>query len=278
MILNSYAKINLSLRVNSKRKNNLHEIQSHFCLIDLADKIEINKIKDNSDRIYFKGPFSKLVKKKNNSVKIILKLLRRLRLISNFYSIIVSKNIPVYGGLGGGTSNAAFILKFLLKKSANKNLLNKVEKKIGSDLRLFFYKQGFLKNLSSIIELKKKQKLFFVLIHPKIKCSTKRIYSKVKKYTKKKLLDEKKTNTKKRYITYLSKSSNDLQLIVEKKYPLINKLLTDIRNEKGCCFSRMTGSGSVCYGLFKDQTVAKKALNKLKIKYPELWFSFAKTV
>ena len=44
MSLSSYAKINLTLKINYKNKNNLHEIQSYFCLIDLADKIKINKI------------------------------------------------------------------------------------------------------------------------------------------------------------------------------------------------------------------------------------------
>ena len=63
-----------------------------------------------------------------------------------------------------------------------------------------------------------------------------------------------------------------------KKHPTIKKLLIDINNEKGCFFSRLTGSGSVCYGLFNDKIVAKKALNKLKNKYPKFWFSLAKTV
>ena len=40
----------------------------------------------------------------------------------------------------------------------------------------------------------------------------------------------------------------------------------------------MTGSGSVCYGLFINQITAKKALNNLKKKYPKFWLSFAKTV
>ena len=44
MVFSSYAKINLTLRVNQKNKNNLHEIQSYFCLIDLADKIKIKKL------------------------------------------------------------------------------------------------------------------------------------------------------------------------------------------------------------------------------------------
>ena len=70
----------------------------------------------------------------------------------------------------------------------------------------------------------------------------------------------------------------ELQFIAERKYPIIKRLLEDIERQKGCHFSRLTGSGSVCYGLFGDQIVAKKALNKLKSKYPKFWFSLAKTV
>jgi len=80
------------------------------------------------------------------------------------------------------------------------------------------------------------------------------------------------------FIKQLISKNNDLQSIVEKKYPIIKKLLTDLKKEKGCYFSRMTGSGSVCYGLFIDQFFAKKALYKLKNKYPKFWFSLAKTV
>ena len=64
MVLKSYSKINLSLKVNSKLKNNLHEIQSLYCLINLNDKIKIKKIKKIKIKLIFKGPFSKLLKKK----------------------------------------------------------------------------------------------------------------------------------------------------------------------------------------------------------------------
>ena len=155
MILKSHAKINLALTVNSKSNNNLHEIQSFFCLIDLFDKIKIVTIKGNKDRIYFKGPFARLIKKEDNTINYLLKKLRNLNLISDYYSVTVTKNIPVFGGLGGGTSNAAFLLKFLLKNKVDPNLLFQLEKEIGSDLILFFRKQGFLKNLKTIIEFKK---------------------------------------------------------------------------------------------------------------------------
>ena len=278
MIIKSYSKINFSLKINSKSNSGFHEIQSLYSWIDLADIIKIKKIKKNKDKVVFNGPFSKLVNKRNNSVNKMLKQLRQAKLITNCYSVVVTKNIPVFGGLGGGTSNAAFILKHLIKSKIKENLLNKIESLIGSDFKLFFKKNGFLNDLSTIIELKKRQIFYLVLVQPKVKCSTKEIYSKVKKFSKKKKFDKSLTKSKSRFLEYLVNSRNDLQSIVENKYPIIRKLLIDIKNEKGCCFSRMTGSGSVCYGLFKDQIVAKKALKKLSYKYPRFWFSFAKTV
>jgi len=278
MDLSSHAKINLSLKVNYKNKNNLHEIQSYFCLIDLADKIKIKKIKNKKDKISFKGTFSKLVNKSDNSILNVFRLLRKLGLISNFYSVTVIKNIPVFAGLGGGAANVATILKYLFKRTINGSLLNQVENRVGSDLKLFFYNQGFVQNLGLITNIEKNYKLFFLLIQPRVKCSTKKIYAKVKNYSKKKTFEKNRIKTKSKFINHLSKSSNDLQSIVEKKYPIIKELLINIRNEKGCYFSRMTGSGSVCYGLFDNEIKAKKALNNLKIKYPKFWLTLAKTV
>ncbi len=277
MVLNSYAKINLSLKINSKNKNDLHEIQSFFCLIDLVDKIKIKKIKTKKDKIIFKGPFAKLVNKSNNSIINLLNLLRDLKLISNHYSVNVKKNIPIFSGLGGGTGNAASIFKHLIKKKIEKPLLYQIEKKIGSDFRLFFYQQGFLRKLGSIIKFKK-QKMFFVLIQPDVKCSTKEIYSRVQVFSTKRTFNSNKTKTKLKLISHLSKSRNELQSVVEKKYPIVKDLLKDIKKEQGCYFSRMTGSGSVCYGIFNNRIKARKALNNLKIKYPKFWSSLAKTV
>ena len=278
MVFNSYSKINLSLSVNNKLKNGLHEIQSYFCLINLCDKIQVSKTLKKKDKILFKGPFARHIKISNNSISKLLKLLRKLNLTSSFYSVVVTKNIPVFGGLGGGTSNAAFLLKFLIKNRINESLLNKAEKLIGSDFKIFFYKQGFLKNLKNIASAKKNQKLYFLLAQPNVKCSTYEIYSKVKKYSKKKKLNFYKINTKSNFIDYIFNNKNELQSIVEEKYPIVKKLLTDISFERGCYFSRMSGSGSVCYGLFNNERAVKKALIKIKTKYPKFWFSTAKTV
>ena len=278
MVLSSYSKINLNLLVNSKKKSGLHNIQSYFCLINLKDKIKIKKIDGKSDKINFIGPFSKFINKNDNSIKSVLALLRKLKLISSYYSVLVKKNIPVFAGLGGGTSNAFTVMKYVLRKKLSKKNLNIIEKKIGSDLELFLYKQGFLKNLGSIINLKIKQTFFFVLIKPPIKCSTQKIYSKIKKHSSRTVFNKRAVKKRSSFLNLLIKSRNDLQSVVEKKYPRLKTILNNISHQKGCYFSRMTGSGSVCYGLFINQNSAKKARINLKKIYPKFWVSIAKTV
>ena len=120
--------------------------------------------------------------------------------------------------------------------------------------------------------------MIFLLSRPNINCSTREIYSRVKEYSKKNKFNFNKTNTKIKFTNYILNNKNELQSIVEKKYPIIKQLLADISIENGCYLSRMTGSGSVCYGLFNNEKAAKKALNKIKNKYPNFWFSLAKTV
>ena len=85
-------------------------------------------------------------------------------------------------------------------------------------------------------------------------------------------------NKKRKFIKSLINQNNHLQSIVEKKYPIIKNLILEIEQKKGCYFSRMTGSGSVCYGVFKSEKTAKVALNRIKLKYPKYWASFAKTI
>ena len=277
MVLKSFAKINLSLNINKKLKNGLHNIQSIYCMINLNDEISIKKNK-YKDRIQFVGPFSNNVSHTNNSIKNIFKILRKNKLISDFYNVKISKKIPVFSGLGGGTSNAASVLKFILKKKTKKKIFDKFSKYVGSDLKLFYFKQGYQKNLNEIYKFKKNYNLNFLLAYPKIKCSTKDIFARVKNYSRTKKLLSKNLDSKTKFINYLIYSKNDLQFIVEKKHPIVKKLLKNISKSEGCFFSRMTGSGSVCYGLFANKNCSKVALKKLRKKYPKFWFSIAKTI
>ena len=245
----------------------------------MHDQIKIKKNKKNKDKIIFKGPFSKSVKKNNNTILNTLKILRNLKKAVNYYDIEVKKNIPVFSGLGGGTSNSYFVLKKILKnKKIDKKTFKIIEKKVGSDIKLFHFKQVFQKNLNTIISYKKNFNLYLLLIYPYINCSTKRIYSKVKIVSKFSRLNY--SNLKKidKFLKYISRDKNDLQKIVENGHPEVTKILKNLQLQKGCCLSRMTGSGSVCYGIFKNRRstyLAAKNFNKI---FPNYWHAIAKTI
>ena len=145
-------------------------------------------------------------------------------------------------------------------------------------MTIFFHNQGYLKNIETAEKFDKKYKLYFLLVYPNIKCSTKEVFSRVKSFSRSKNISQTDLKSKKKFIDFLINSNNDLQSIVEKKHSIIQKILKNIAEEEGCYFSRMTGSGSTCYGLFVNKNCSKVALKNLRKKYPKFWFSIAKTI
>jgi len=279
-MIKSFSKINLSLRVLKKLKIGLHDIQSNTVLLNLYDVIKINKINRKKDVIFFKGRFKKLINKSKNSVSDVIHILRRNGLIKkeNKYKIVIDKKIPVFSGLGGGTSNAAFLIKYFTKNKIKSLDLKPFEKKIGSDLRLFFHRQFFQTSLKKYKKYKKNFIFYFVLVYPNIRCSTKKIYSKVKKYNYRGKIDFSKIGSKDKFIYLIRKEYNDLQEIVTSKFIILKRLLNFISIQQGCYFSRMTGSGSVCFGIFKSKKSAILGLKRIKKKFPKYWCVISKTI
>ena len=279
-MIKSYCKINLFLRVLKKLKNGLHNIQSNTVLLELHDEIQIKKSLKKKDKIIFKGKFSTNINKDENSITKTMFLLRKSRIINNDkkFKIIITKKIPVYSGLGGGSSNAAFIIKYFLKNKLNEKYLSIFEKKIGSDLRLFLFKNSIQHSLKKVKEFKKKYKFYFVIVFPYIKSSTKKVYSNVKKNNTPIKLNMSNIQSIKDYINFLQNKNNDLQEIVEKKNKKINKILNLIDSQKNCHISRMTGSGSVCFGLFTNKKSAIYAKYRIQKKLQNCWCVLTKTI
>ena len=279
-MIKSYCKINLSLRVLKKLRNKMHDIETNTVLIDLYDKIFITKIKKKEDQIVFKGKFKEAISKSNNTVKKTIFLLREKKYIKNnvFYKIIVEKGIPVFAGLGGGTSNSAHIIKHFIKKKINNSIIQTFEKKIGSDLRLFFNKQLHQKKLKKINKYKKNFPFFILLVYPNLKCSTKKIFANVRKYSSPSNINFSRIKSTKEFIQLIKNEKNDLQKVVENKFPLIKKVIKFVNKQNECNFARMTGSGSVCFGVFNDYKSAKSALTIVKRMFPKYWCVVTKTI
>ena len=282
-VLKSYAKVNLFLKVGKKlRKKKLHNIQSLVFLINLHDKIIVKKIHRTRDSVKFIGRFQKNINRINNSVNGCLDLLRYRGFIKkkDNYKIVIKKNIPVFSGLGGGSSNAATIIKYFLKRDKiSERTINYFSNSLGSDLRLFFKSNKvFQKNLSTVKEFKHKHKFYFLLVYPFLKCSTKKIYSKLNKYEFIKNKNYYIKNSKFELASRIKLEKNSLEKAVISKFPTVKKILKELGSAKNCEFARVTGSGSVCFGLFLNKRHGTLALRQIKKKFPKFWCVLCKTI
>ena len=279
-MIKSYSKVNLFLKVLSKNKKGLHNIQTISVLNSLHDQIEIKKINNNKDQINFLGNFKKDISKTNNSVTKTLQILRDYKFIKkqDHFEINIYKNIPAFAGLGGGTSNAYFVAKHFIKKKFNKKLIKLFQNKIGSDFSLFLFNKSVLTSLNKVEILKEKTRLYFAIVFPKIKCSTKEIYASVKKYSTPISNSRLSKIKSKNFLDIVFTNSNDLENIVRKKYKKIDTLIKLITIQKNCLFARMTGSGSACFGLFLNPKSAQIALHSIRKKYGKDYCFFAKCI
>ena len=282
--IKSFCKINLLLRVLKKLNNDYHSIKSLVTFCNLHDIISINKITGLRDKIIFSGRFKKGINKKLNTITKVLSLLRKRKFFARqAFMIKIQKNIPHGAGLGSGSSNAADLLNFFNSKMnlrLNKGEINKMASSIGFDVPITLEKKNTLLTgkKGKIVRLNCKFKLNILIVYPNIICSTKKIYEKNKKFTISSSQPNFHIMNKIKLINYLKNENNDLEKTVTKIYPKIKKIIDYIKSQKGCYFSRITGSGSACIGIFSNMRNAICAQKLIKLKYPKYWCVVSKTI
>lgn len=273
-VIFSPAKINLFLEVISRRKDNYHNLNSLMCFCDIGDYIEVVE----NENFFFEteGPFKKfLAHEKNNLIIKAIDKLQELTKSKFNLKVKLIKNLPVSSGLGGGSSNAATIIKILIKKfnlKIEKKTLDKFLIKLGSDVPFCFYKKSaIIQNIGEVIKSVPEIPQYPILIvNPLIQVSTKEIFLRVNNFTHPKTSVPRKICNEE-FFFLLKNSSNDLERIAIKLYPEIQEILKIFKNQTNCLISRMSGSGASCYGLFDDQQKLKEA-EKLFNKKNKFWW------
>jgi 4-diphosphocytidyl-2-C-methyl-D-erythritol kinase len=111
------------------------------------------------------------------------------------------------------------------------------------------------------------QKIYIVLINPNIHILSKDAYkgSVANIFSPKIICDEHSITNE------IFHGKNDLEEYVKREYPVIKELLNSIRCEKNCLVSRMSGSGSTCFGIFSTKEDALRATKNLSEIYPHFW-------
>ncbi len=264
----SPAKVNLRLEVLGIREDKYHNIFSIIQPISLYDEVFL-EVEKGGDGIRVDCNHPQVPSNRDNLAYRAAEAFVQRTGFKGKIGVEIRKKIPVAAGLGGGSSNAATVLKGLNDMVGEKLTFEDLQvmgSKLGADIPFFLLgKNSLATGIGEILKEIDIPKFWYVIINPGFPVSTREVYQ-----------DENLNLTKKKVdinIPSLAKSLktpslikrllyNDLEKIVFKSYPG----LRDIKRllvERGAAGSLLSGSGSTVYGLFFGKGHARKAYELL---------------
>jgi 4-diphosphocytidyl-2-C-methyl-D-erythritol kinase len=251
MILFPNAKINLGLNIVAKRPDGFHNIETCFIPIEICDILEFVE-HNKKPAITITG----IDVPGNPTENICLKAWELLHANYNIASVKIHlhKNIPVGAGLGGGSADAAFMIKGLndfFKLGLTIDQLEEYASKLGSDCAFFIrntpaFAEGRGEILTPVkIDIRNYK---IILVNPGIHVSTREAYSLV---NPKRPLNQLMEFLEKPLTTWQHAIINDFEEGVFSKYPEIAEIKKFLI-QQGAVYASMSGSGSSVYGIFRD--------------------------
>ncbi|MFH1995942.1 MAG: 4-(cytidine 5'-diphospho)-2-C-methyl-D-erythritol kinase [Candidatus Omnitrophota bacterium] len=274
IILKAPAKVNLYLKILRKRTDGFHDIVTLFERIGLYDTVTIQKIPQKKI-IVTSNTFIVRKQADNLAHKAAVALIERYR-IDEGVRIHVEKRIPIGSGLGGGSSDAAYVLLgmnklFGLKLSQDR--LIRLGRLFGSDIGFFLLNKSFAIGKGKgdrLSGLRSRRKFWHLLMVPGFKCSTKEIYQ-----ASDLTLTKKNVNVTIKCLKDLGSRTgglisvlhNDLQHVVVSKKKAVGTIIERLAKHSN---SRtiISGSGPSVFCLFKTRKEAVRARERFVRRLP----------
>jgi len=242
-------KLNLFLHLLRKRADGYHELQTVFRLVDRADRVGIALREDGEIR------FSGVYGDENLCVRA-ARLLQQQTSTRRGADLKLEKNLPVGGGLGGGSSDAATVL-LALNRLWNLQLdraqLMDLGKKLGADVPVFVNGRNALgEGIGERLTALDLPAAWYLVLEPQVSVSTKEIFAFA-------LTGESKALKIPPFFS--GQGRNDLEAVVAARYPEVAAHLEWLRQR--CPQARMTGSGACVFAEFTSETQANALHNQL---------------
>lgn len=284
------AKVNIGLKVLKKQvagrrkcNNSYHNIESIFQTVDYSDILRIRRVPQKGCVVHC----SQMVLPLENTLTKTYEAFYSETKIDFGVEVELDKVLPAGGGLGGGSSDGASLLKGLAdlaELSLTDSLADAVAEKVGSDV-FFFLHCGYFQNgrgcalvsgRGEVVEaIEPRTDLSFVLIFPGVHSSTAEAYSLVDEAYESGAYNPDFLDSfpdfmelKRLYYGFVGawKFANSFTPVLSNKYPAIGQALADIL-ECGADWADMSGSGATVFGVFESSAAAEVALEKCRKKW-----------
>ncbi|GHT58847.1 4-diphosphocytidyl-2-C-methyl-D-erythritol kinase [Bacteroidia bacterium] len=253
------AKINIGLNVTERRADGYHNIETVFYPISLCDILEVVPSQRAADYTFHASGIAIDADAGNN---LITKAYRLLKADFDIPPIEVffRKIIPFGAGLGGGSADAAFMLKMLNEVFDLRLSIPQLENyaaRLGADCAVFIQNKAvFASGIGNVfqdinISLRR---YYIALVKPDVYVSTKDAYAgivpKKPRYDLRQIVENTPVAEWKNYI------ENDFEKTVFQKFPVIEKIKNELYAQ-GAIYAAMSGSGSAVFGIFEWETELK---------------------
>lgn len=260
LILKSPAKLNLMLHITGRRDDGYHLLQTVFQFVGLNDTIEFN-VRDDSRIVRLTENHG--ITAENDLMIRAANLLQARYCINQGIEISIEKQIPMGGGLGGGSSNAAttlMALNRLWKINLSSEELRKISLELGADVPIFIFgENAWAEGIGERLERVELPEKWFVIIHPQVFVSTPQIFS------SKDLTRDCHPITIRAFLE--GRGSNVCEPVACKLHPEIGEALRWLSRFSP---ARMTGTGACVFAVFDREAQA----NDVKSRLPEQWNGF----
>ncbi len=267
------AKLNLYLHITGRRDDGYHLLESIFVFTTFGDEITITPASTLS--VTIDGPFCASLASESPEGNLAYRaaaLLQKKYAVDQGAHIHITKNIPVGAGLGGGSSDAAAVLKGLNQLwhiNCDDQSLAALGFSLGADIpACVIQKPVFVSGIGEIIKpIDLSLASSVLLVNPNHYLSTPAVFQQYKKnnsgFTKGM---EGMPGT-----TYPLPFSNDLESAAIQLLPDIQVILDTLKKQTGCTLARMSGSGATCFALFQDAASMRTAEKNIRKIFPMYW-------
>ncbi|QPC88639.1 4-(cytidine 5'-diphospho)-2-C-methyl-D-erythritol kinase [Mesorhizobium sp. NBSH29] len=269
------AKINLALHVTGRRPDGYHMIESLAVFTRFGDLITVRSA--NEDSFSVSGPFADKVPVDANLI-----LSARDALRSAFpaqccspVEIVLEKNLPVASGLGGGSSDAAVVLRELTKLwsiPCTHSDLAQLGGQLGADVPMCLSGKPLLASGigETVLLVSDFPALGLVLVNPGIPVATSNVFAALLDHNNEALPPLPSQLNFHTIRNWLEITRNDLEIPARIMQPVIGSVVKSL-DRAGSAFTRMSGSGATCFGLFESGNMAKRAAISIRARNPG-WF------
>ena len=278
------AKVNLTLRVNGRRGDGYHDLESVVAFADCADRLTLTPSADLT--LQMTGPLAKACGETSDNL-----VLKAARLLGERVpgmkagGFTLDKVLPVAAGIGGGSADAAAALRLLAQLNGLKPddpRIIEVAQLTGADVPVCVRSLAcVMTGVGETLQPLNLPKMPCVMVNPCVPVATKDVFGALGLRNGELLVGATDVfrgtdwpeagASVEDWVEVLAASTNDLEAPATRIQPVIGEVISALNATNGAWLARMSGSGATCFAIYENTADSGRAAEKLRRDHPTWW-------